>query len=114
MDSIKKSSDFALVAKYGDRWFSDSFIIQILKKENRLEEDSRFGLVVSKKLGNAVTRNFVKRRFREVIRICFPVNIKGYDIVLVGRKSSQGRDFKQIQEDMLWSLKRLGLDLNSR
>jgi len=109
MDSIKKSSDFSLVAKHGSRWFSDSFIIQILKKEDRLEQNSRLGLIVSKKVGNAVIRNLIKRRFRQVFRSSFPHEIKGYDVVLIARKSTLERDFEQIQADMRWSLKRLGL-----
>lgn len=109
MNSIRKSSDFALVAKHGDKWFSDSFIIQILKREDRLEEESRFGLIVSKKLGNAVVRNTVKRRFREVVKSVFPTDLKGYDIVMIGRKSTVTREFTQMQADMRWSLKRLGI-----
>jgi len=107
MDSIKKSSDFALVAKQGDKWFSDSFILQVLNREDHKEEDSRFGLIVSKKLGNAVARNFIKRRFREVVRLSFPKVIKGIDIVLIGRKTSKERSLQQMQSDFRWSLKRL-------
>lgn len=109
MNSIRKSSDFALVAKHGDKWFSDSFIVQILKREDAEGEDSRFGLIVSKKLGNAVVRNSIKRRFREVVKSTFPQDLKGFDIVLIGRKSSKDREFAQMQSDLRWSLKRLGL-----
>ncbi len=109
MVSIKKSSDYTLVAKHGHRWFSDSFIIQIHKRDDRLEEDSRLGLIVSKKLGNAVVRNLVKRRFREIFKSTFPPEIKGLDVVLIGRKSSKEREFKQLEADMRWSIKRLGL-----
>jgi len=109
MDTIKKSSDFSLVASKGDKWFSDSFIIQILKREDRTEEDSRFGLVVSKKVGNAVMRNLVKRRFREIMRNSDLSSNKGLDIVLIGRKTTLGRSFVDLQSDLRWSLKRLGI-----
>jgi len=109
MDSIKKSSDFKLVAQGGSKWISDSFIIQILKRKDGSSDPSRFGLIVSKKIGNAVRRNFVKRRFREVVRACISDNISGIDIVMIGRLSSAERSLVQMKSDMAWSLKRLGI-----
>lgn len=109
MDSIKKSSDFKLIAKTGEKWFSDSFIVQISKHEDGSARPSRFGLVVSKKIGNAVRRNFVKRRFREVLRSCISSEISGMDIILIGRLSSVERSLPQMKNDMIWSLKRLGI-----
>ncbi len=59
-------------------------------------DHSRFGFVVSKRVGNAVTRNLVKRRLREVVR-----NRKvkeGWDAVFIARRGAADAEFRQLQQ----------------
>ena len=109
MDRIKKSADFKLVSRLGKKWISDSFIMLILKRE----EDSsplRLGLTVSRKVGNAVKRNRVKRRFRALMRLYAPQDeLSGFDIVLIGRTAAIEKDFLLMKKDLLWCFKRLEL-----
>jgi ribonuclease P protein component len=68
----------------------------------------RLGLTVSKKVGNAVTRNRMKRRFRELARKILPeAGHPGADHVLIGRQSGIERDFALLEAELRGALARL-------
>ena len=68
----------------------------------------RVGFTVSRKVGNAVVRNRVRRRLREVARLVIPGRARAdLDYVLVGRQAARGRDFMALQAELLQALKRL-------
>lgn len=61
----------------------------------------RLGLTVSKKVGNAVVRNRMKRRLRELARIVLPQSgIAGADHVLIGRAGGIERPFADLVDDL--------------
>ncbi len=67
----------------------------------------RFGITVTKKIGNAVVRNRMKRRFRELLRAALPAQgIPGADHVLIGRDGGIERDFGQLSADLAAALAR--------
>lgn len=67
----------------------------------------RFGVTVTKKIGNAVVRNRMKRRFRELLRAILPVNgIAGADHVLIGREGGVERDFAKMADELREALAR--------
>ena len=69
----------------------------------------RLGLTVSKKVGNAVVRNRMKRRFRELARSVLPdAGIPGADHVLIGRASGIDRPFDQLETELRQALRRIG------
>lgn len=57
---------------------------------------SRFGLIVSKAVGGAVTRNLVKRRLRECCRVLLPAIGDGTDVVIRALPASAGASYQQL------------------
>lgn len=61
---------------------------------------SRWAVVVSRRVGKAVTRNLVKRRIREVCRLLEKELPAKWDIVVIGRKGSDRVKFSEMKEDL--------------
>lgn len=61
----------------------------------------RLGITVTKKIGNAVIRNRMKRRFRSLAREVLPMSgVSGADHVLIGRSSAIERDFGELRREL--------------
>ena len=91
-----------------------SFVMQCNKQNEASSEKEggllgpRVGFTVTKKVGNAVIRNRVRRRMREAMRMASPELFqKGYDYVLVGRKEALSVEFNTLCTDIESTLKRL-------
>ncbi len=70
----------------------------------------RAGYTVTKKIGNSVVRNRLKRRLREVVRLALPDHgHAGADHVLIGREAGLTRDFAQLRADLEKALARAHL-----
>ena len=68
----------------------------------------RIGFTVTKKIGNAVVRNRMKRRFRALAREMLPVHgIAGADHVLIGRAGGIERDYASLAAELKRALKKL-------
>ena len=67
----------------------------------------RFGITVTKKIGNAVVRNRMKRRFRALIREILPAQgLPDHDHVLIGRDGGVERDFALLRGELNAALER--------
>ncbi len=109
VNSLKASSDFQRISRQGKKCVFPVFIMLVLKHEGK-GNPFRLGLTVSRKVGNAVTRNRAKRRLREIARQCLTSKkSEGYDIVLIGRASTKERNFFLMKQDFLQGLEKLGV-----
>ncbi|MBE0480474.1 MAG: ribonuclease P protein component [Dehalococcoidia bacterium] len=90
-ERLRKSSQFAEVYRKGRTWAGEFLVLKALP--NKLEQN-RYGYVTGKRVGNAVTRNRVKRLLREAVRSS-PVK-RGWDIVLIARKCTAEADYYEI------------------
>jgi ribonuclease P protein component len=67
----------------------------------------RFGITVTKKIGNAVVRNRMKRRFRALLRELLPERgIADTDHVVIGREGGIERDFSTLRDELTAALGR--------
>lgn len=67
---------------------------------NRAEDPSICGFIVSKAVGNAVTRNLVRRRLREISRELIEQRPTGYSLVLRALPPAAHADFGQLRRDV--------------
>ena len=68
----------------------------------------RFGITVTKRIGNAVVRNRMKRRFRALAREIVPAKgFAGSDHVMIGRAKGIERDFGLLRSELESALDRL-------
>ncbi|MXN66385.1 ribonuclease P protein component [Stappia sp. GBMRC 2046] len=107
MPVLKKRSEFLAVAK-GGRLARRAFVLQAIERDapQGLEAGvARVGYTVTKKVGNAVVRNRVKRRLRAAVREAAHCARPGIDYVLIGRHGALDADFRSIVEELSAALK---------
>ena len=105
MERLRQRADF-LAAASGSKSTAAAFVLQARKRGD--SGPARFGFTVSKKVGNAVERNRVRRRLREVVRLSGSNRIRaGHDYVLVGRRAALKIPFARIAEDFEGALRRV-------
>ena len=101
---VKDSKDFAKIIKKGQCKKNSSFIIHFMN--NNLDYD-RYGISVSKKLGNAVHRNKYKRRIRNIVDNYKKVYINKQDYIIILRKSGIEKSFQELEKDFFELMNRL-------
>lgn len=100
---LTKRADF-LAANSGIRNARAGFVL--LTRPNG-GQGMRYGITVTKKIGNAVVRNRMKRRFRELLRAALPAQgLADHDHVLIGRAGGVERDFQLMGEELAKALER--------
>jgi ribonuclease P protein component len=100
---LSRRVDF-LAANRGLRIARPGFVL--LARPNGLDA-VRYGITVTKKIGNAVVRNRMKRRFRELLWELLPTQgLPGHDHVLIGRDSGVERDFALLRAELVAALER--------
>jgi len=103
---MRQRSDF-LAANGGLRVGTPGFVLLVKPRADQREQ-VRIGYTVTKKTGNAVVRNRIKRRFRELARALLPEHgIAGADHVLIGRTEALTRDFAAMKADLERALARV-------
>lgn len=97
MERLKKRSEFLQVAR-GTKWVTPGLVLQCRTRDDN--ETSRIGFTVTKRVGNAVVRNRVKRRLREVVRQDKAHALRGFDYVVIGRQTTIERDYGDLKQDL--------------
>lgn len=108
---IKKRADFLKAQKYGKSAVASGLVLQVVESNSVSKESPgiKIGFTATKKVGNAVRRNRIKRRLRAVAREVIPeCAAEGYDYVLIGRHSSAERDFQSLIKDLKYTLHNTG------
>jgi ribonuclease P protein component len=103
---LRASRDIEHVKRQGRRSSTGLFNLLAAKMD---ESPTRVGIVVGRRFGDAVRRNRVKRRFRELTRALHPEFIPGHGIVVFPKREALQQSFAELKQ--LWeaTLRRNGL-----
>jgi ribonuclease P protein component len=103
--SLKKRKDFLRVAASGQKAVAKGLLLQVCENNNPSADIINLGFTTTKKLGNAVKRNRIKRRLRAIARQVMPNRAKAsFDYVLIGRTAGFDRDFADMVKDLKYAL----------
>lgn len=95
---LRKTVDFDNLRQGGARFNCGGFIVVIRKRELG---SSRFGMITSRKVGNAVKRNRARRIFREIFRLNQNGLPSGYDILVIVRSNFDDYSYSQLESRFL-------------
>jgi ribonuclease P protein component len=103
MESLKRRAAFKAVAA-GRRITRSGFVLQALTREGSLPgargDGPRFGFTVTKKVGNAVVRNRIRRRLREAVKQAAAHAAGATDYVVVARPAALTLQFERLVTDL--------------
>lgn len=106
--TLKLNREFRRLYSRGKSCVSGTVVVYAMK--NRYKDESlRFGLTVSKTIGNAVKRNRAKRLMREAYYRFGDIIKPGYDFVIVARSRINGKKADCVSADFLNALRKLDL-----
>lgn len=112
VERLKTRRQFLRVAAGKRKWAAPGIVLQVAPQppdDRATSEGPRYGLTVSKRVGNAVVRNRARRRLRaaaeEVLPRCAAAT---HDYVLIGRQGTPSRDFSELKNDLETGLRKLG------
>lgn len=95
---LRKRAEF-LAVRRGEKRRGRLFLLEVLDRGD--EGAPRVGFTVTKKVGNAVVRNRVRRRLKEAVRVHVAGDIKpGSDYVIVGRDDVLTAPFAEISTEL--------------
>ncbi len=104
---LTKEKDFENAFKKGASFFTKILGIKYIK--NNLD-DSRFGIIVGKKISKKATaRNKIKRQIREILRLHVSQIKNGYDIIIITRDSILDSDYDKIEKNIEYAFEKSGL-----
>jgi len=108
--TIKKRRDFLSAFAKGKKFVTGTFILQMLLRDEAHPAASaaRFGFTVTKKMGNAVARNRIKRRLRAAVRqVALKQALAGHDYVVISRHKALDCPFSDLLRDMEFAFSRI-------
>jgi ribonuclease P protein component len=105
---LLRSREFEHVAREGERASAPGFVVCIRRQRVAPAGARRLGVTVSRRVGNAVVRNRIKRRLREWFRRERLHLTPGLDVVVIARSSCAGLSSAELRAQLEGALRRLG------
>jgi ribonuclease P protein component len=101
------SREFALVRSQGHS--AQGRLLRLSIARDPAAGEARFGLITPRRLGEAVARNRVRRRLREICRLHRPLLTSGLLIVVAAKPMAARASFQELREEWLILAKRLSI-----
>jgi ribonuclease P protein component len=108
---LTDSPEFERVYRRGTAYRGTLFSVHAFPNEHGTP---RLGLSVPRRVGNAVTRNAVRRRLREVFHSCISAMSENVDLVVSARPAAAEATFEELREEFSKSLGRVGVPVERR
>lgn len=105
-DTLKKNYEFRRLYAKGKSAVTP-YLVLYVRRTGR--DTNRLGITVSNKIGNAVVRNRVRRRLREIYRLREDRLCRGVDLVIVARGRSTQASYAQLERAFEKACRQLGL-----
>jgi ribonuclease P protein component len=96
---VKDNRDFQTIFKKGKSFANRQLVLYYLKKPD--QEHFRIGLSVGKKIGNAVTRNRIKRYLRQAFHELELEILPDYDFVIIARQPTKNMQFFEVKKSLM-------------
>lgn len=100
---VKSNKEFQAIFKKGKSFANRQFVVYFLNKPGQTH--FRIGLSVSKKLGNAVKRNQIKRYIRQAFLELESELQNEYDYIIIARKPVSEMDFFEVKKSLIHVLR---------
>jgi ribonuclease P protein component len=106
---LKRTREFGAVREHGKSWAGRCLILAI---RPRPESGSpHAGFTTTKRIGNAVVRNKVRRRLRMIVRECFPRLSVTHDLVTIAKYPAVKAEYGELRQEWQRLAKKAGLFL---
>ncbi len=103
---LRRSADFEHLRRVGHAHQHRLMLLSVTPNDLQA---NRYGFIVSKGLGKAVTRNRIRRLLREATRLLHPHLHPGHDVVIIARRPIVGQPFTVVQRTVYELFRRASL-----
>ena len=107
LSRLSRASEFRQVKASGKSWTGKHLVLAILTRE--INVAPRIGIIATKRVGNAVSRNKIRRRIREIFRLNQHRIKQGFWVVTIARLSAAKAAFDELQRDWLRLVERASI-----
>lgn len=104
---LRNRADFSRVYRHGRSFANHQFVVYWFHKKDI--EEFRAGISVSKKVGNAVVRNRMRRVVKEIVRHHAHEIVPHIDMVFIVRKGALSLPYKDLEKSILHVLRKSSL-----
>lgn len=109
--SLKRNKEFQRVYRTGKSQGSKTVVLV----HNRGRQGAlRVGFSVSKKVGNAVVRNRVKRRMREAFRLMLSDVARGHNLIFIARETAANESFLGLSKTIAYLMRKADLFIDKK
>ena len=103
---LKSNMEFKKVYSGGKSYWNRNLVLYV--KNNNIG-NTRVGYSITKKIGNSVVRNRIRRRMKEIYRLRFDSIKNNYDLIFIPKKNIVDISYKELESAMLHILKLAGV-----